>query len=264
MADFTDDEQDLENFENNDNQEYLYNEDEDDNEDDNEDYNDNFINSNSDVNINPINNIDTNSDDDIKKAIKASLLDYKNDEEQILNLVITESLTTIEDDLKRKLKNQTEDDEILSKVIEESYTSNVVAQFNSGLLISGSLNEFDEDEPEYMRVVLQQIKENEEFEKQNIKNKQTRSIIEDQDFEYEEALRQDIAKEKEKKNAIQSKIPKNISKPETIINKINIINIINTNNSNTSIDSDNNIYDFEKLKTLEDVRKARLTFFNKK
>ena len=260
MSDFTDDEEDLENFANNDDQEYLYNEE--DNEEDND--NSSFINSNSDVNINHSNNINSsgNSDDDIKKALEASLLDYKNDEEEMLNLVITASLTTIEDDLKRKLKKQTEDDEIFSKVIEESYNSNVVSQFNSGLLISGSSNEFDEDEAEYMRVVLQQIKENEEYELQNKQNKERKSIIEDQDFEYEEALRKDIVKEKEKTKSKQSKIPKNINnKNEISTNTTNTTNIIFTDNSN---DSDNTIYELEKHKTLEDIRKARLTFFDKK
>ena len=212
-------------------------------------------------NVNAINNNTT--DDDITLAIESSLFDYNKNEEQMLSLAMTASLNTIEDDRKRKLKHQIEEDEILSKVIEESYTSNITAQFNSGLVISdGASNNYgeykdafkdqyeDEDEEEYIREILQQIKDNEEQEAKLKQTKKTRSIIEDQDLEFEEALKQDIAKEKNKKK----------NDFENIIDSVEI-----TNDNDNDTDTDNIELDkFNDIpKTADEMRKARLAFFEK-
>jgi hypothetical protein len=221
------------------------------------------------------------TDDDITKALETSLLefDYKNNEDDILNFAMKASLNTIEEDRKRKLKHQSEEDEILSKVIEESYASNVAAQFNSGLVIGGSINQnseynYDyEDEAEYMKVVLQQIKESEEKEAKLKQTKNKRSIIQEQDFEYEEALKQDIAKEKAKtketsqpKENVKTKetkmkSPKN-TKPRQSkkTNNNTIENIINSIEEKDDTDEAED----EQLKTVDDIRKARLAFFERK
>jgi hypothetical protein len=92
----------------------------------------------------------------------------------------------------------------------------------------------DYDEEEYMKMIIQQIKESEELENKLKINKKTKSIIEEQDFEYEEALRQDIEKEKEKlekkNHIISSKV---IEEPEI-------------------------------PKSNEEMRKLRLAFFDRK
>ena len=86
-------------------------------------------------------------------------------------------------------------------------------------------------------MIIEQIKENEEREYQLIEHKNSRSIIEEQDFEYEESLRQDIAKEK---------IKEDVKKNENVI-----INI--------DVDEDK-----PKPKTAEEIRAARLLFYQKK
>ena len=92
----------------------------------------------------------------------------------------------------------------------------------------------DYEDQEYMRMIIQQITENEERESKLKQTRQFRSLIEEQDLEYEETLRQDIAKEKQIKYENENK--QNKSENETK----------------------------EKPQTLEDIRKARLAFFEKK
>ena len=218
-------------------------------------------------------------------------------EDEMLSLAMAASLNTIEEDRQRYLKKQSEEDEILSKVIEESYASNVAAQFNSGLIINNSLsNEFYEDEAAYMRVVLQQIKEDEEREAKLKVNKQRKMIIEEQDFEYEEALRQDKENAKKGKKKVEKKVEKkeeiikSSKKPKTTKPKKSKIdntfekiisekkeaedmeNVNDMENEDINV-KDNKIINnedsnenpkVEKPKTLEEIRKARLAFFDKK
>ena len=152
-----------------------------------------------------------NNDDDLTIALQASLVDYHKTEEEILSEIQEKSLQTIEDDKKRKLQREQdlkkEDDEIMEKILQDSYESNIALQTQSNTIIN---NEFDIDEEEYMNMILHQIKEEEAREKrmkelntQKQKLQQsrtyTRTVIEEQDLAYEEALRIDIAKEQEKK-----------------------------------------------------------------
>ena len=152
-----------------------------------------------------------NNDDEFTIALQASLVDYHKSEEEILSEIQEKSLQTIEDDKKRKLQKEQdlkkEDDEIMEKILQESYESNIALQTQSNTIIN---NDFDIDEEEYMNMILHQIKEEETREKrmkelntQKQKLQQsrtyTRTVIEEQDLAYEEALRIDIAKEQEKK-----------------------------------------------------------------
>ena len=164
-----------------------------------------------------VNNNDVDFDEHFKKAIEASLIENQTQNDELFNSVIYESLDTIDDD-----------ETILEKVIEESHLSNISVRFNSDIINSslnsniGSIinmnntidsidsidsidnvyrndNELDDyDEEEYMKMVIQQIKESEELENKYGINKSIKSIIEEQDFAYEEALRKDIEKEIEK------------------------------------------------------------------
>ena len=149
-----------------------------------------------------------NNDDDLTIALQASLVDYHKSEEAILSEIQEKSLQTIEDDKKRKLQREQdlkkEDDEIMEKILQESYESNIALQTQSNTIIN---NEFDIDEEEYMNMILHQIKEEEAREKrmkelntQTQELQQSRKLKEEQDLEYEEALRLDIAKEQEKKS----------------------------------------------------------------
>ena len=187
-----------------------------------------------------------NNDDDLTIALQASLVDYHKTEEEILSEIQEKSLQTIEDDKKRKLQKEQdlkkEDDEIMEKILQDSYESNIALQTQSNTIIN---NDFDIDEEEYMNMILHQIKEEEAREKRikelNTQTQElqqsrtyTRTVIEEQDLAYEEALRIDIAKEQEKKGESKSE-----SKP--IENK-----------------------PVEKPLTKEEIRQARLAFLNKK
>ena len=164
-------------------------------------------------NIHQLNPEHMNNDDDLTIALQASLVDYHKTEEEILSEIQEKSLQTIEDDKKRKLQREQDlkkkDDEIMEKILQESYESNIALQTQSNTIINNSTinNEFDIDEEQYMNMILQQIKEEEAREKcmkelntQKQKLQQSRTLKEEQDLEYEESLRIDIAKEQEKKS----------------------------------------------------------------
>jgi len=238
----------------------------------------NIISISSEDEIQPIPNetINQTNDDDITRAIQTSLVDYQTTEDNLLNDIIKKSLDTIEDDKKRKLEKeqqlQIEEDKLLSKIIEESYLSNVAIQQSHTSIISNSQNsqnsqsnyieDYEEDyEEEYMKMILQQIKEQEEKESKIKTILKMRTIREEQDFEYEEALQKDIEKEREQKQ----------QKNQGFINSTTLDSIIN-NDINTTIPSLKTEYEYEtksetneeKPKTLEEIRKARLAFFEKK
>jgi len=185
-----------------------------------------------------------NNDDDLTIALQASLVDYHKTEEEILSEIQEKSLQTIEDDKKRKLQREQdlkkEDDEIMKKILRESYESNIALQTQSNTIINNSTinNEFDIDEEEYMNMILHQIKEEEAREKRMKElNTQTqelqklRTLKEEQDLAYEEALRIDIAKEQEKKGESKSENKPVENKP------------------------------VEKPLTKEEIRQARLAFY---
>ena len=166
------------------------------------------------------------------------------DEDDVLNSILTKSIVTLEEERLAKSKEEEDDDTILSRVLEESLYSNISIQGNTNIINSRQIpniekhndydydnNDYDYDEEEYMKMIIQQIKENEEREYKLKKNKNSRNIIDEQDFEYEESLRQDIAKEKIKEDII--------------------------------INSDVNIDD-DKPKSKEEIRAARLLFYQKK
>jgi len=195
-----------------------------------------------------------NNDDDLTIALQASLVDYHKTEEEILSEIQEKSLQTIEDDKKRKLQREQdlkkEDDEIMEKILQESYESNIALQTQSNTIIN---NEFDIDEEEYMNMILHQIKEEEAREKRmkelNTQTQElqqsrayTRTVIEEQDLEYEESLRLDIAKEQEKK-----------SENKPIENKP----IENKPIENKPIENK----PIEKPLTKEEIRQARLAFY---
>ena len=235
----------------------------------------NIISISSEDEIQPIPNetINQTNDDDITRAIQTSLVDYQTTEDNLLNDIIKKSLDTIEDDKKRKLEKeqqlQIEEDKLLSKIIEESYLSNVAIQQSHTSIISNSQNsqsnyieDYEEDyEDEYMKMILQQIREQEEKESKIKTILKMRTIREEQDFEYEEALQKDIEKEREQKQ----------QKNQGFINSTTLDSIIN-NDINTTIPSLKTEYEYEtksetneeKPKTLEEIRKARLAFFEKK
>ena len=240
-------------------------------------------------------NTNNNEDDQLKKAIEASLIENQKQNEELFNSVLYESLDTAEDDEK-----------ILVKAIEESHLSNISIRLNTEIINSGLSSNIDSiinmssmsnmsntesdlinpshnedyqdyqdyddpihdnddpihdnddpihdvddvDEEEYMKMIIQQIKESEELENKLNINKKTKSIIEEQDFEYEEALRKDIEKEKEKvtissvNNNNNNKIAKDTLNSDTITSKI--------------------IDEVELPKTKEELRKIRLAFYDRK
>jgi SpoVK/Ycf46/Vps4 family AAA+-type ATPase len=97
---------------------------------------------------------------------------------------------------------------------------------------------------------------------EDTKNK--RLIIQEQDFEYEEALKQDIAKEKSKEKAKSRQSKKKTNNTiENIINSIEEKNPIDTSASTDATVSTNKYKD-EKPKTVDEIRKARLAFFERK
>ena len=166
-----------------------------------------------------------NNDDDLTIALQASLVDYHKTEEEILSEIQEKSLQTIEDDKKRKLQREQdlkkEDDEIMKKILRDSYESNIALQTQSNTIIN---NEFDIDEEEYMNMILHQIKEEEAREKrmkelntQIQELQKLRTLKEEQDLEYDKALRIDMAKEQEKKGESENKPVENkpVEKPLT-------------------------------------------------
>lgn len=205
--------------------------------------------------------INTSNDDELfRKAIEASLIENQKQNDDIFNSVLYESLDTVE-----------EDDKILEKVIEESHLSNISIRLNTEIInsgmsmnidsimtISGSSNssnpsntetnidqdneQDDYEEEAYMKMIIQQIKESEELETKLKINKKTKSIIKEQDFEYEEALRQDIEKEKVKEEE-----------------KIKI-----TTKNERDKHSDTITNEPEAPITKEELRKLRMAFYDKK
>jgi len=189
------------------------------------------------LNPEPINNSDNN--DELTIALQASLVDYRQTEEEILSEIQEKSLQTFEDDKKHKLQKEQdlkkEDDEIMEKILQESYESNIALQTQSNTIIN---NEFDIDEEQYINMILHQIKEEDAREKrmkelttQTQELQKSRKLKEEQDLEYEDALRLDIAKEQEKKGESENKPIEN--KP------------------------------IEKPLTKEEIRQARLAFYKK-
>ena len=204
-------------------------------------------------------------EEQLKTAIEASLIENQKQNDELFNSVIYESLEILD-----------EDEQILEKVIEESHLSNISIRLNTEIINSGlssnidsiinmsntsdtesdlitpsnpSYNEYKDDsqydvpdeydEEEYMKIIIQQIKESEELENKLKLNKKTKSIIKEQDFEYEEALRKDIEKEKMK--------------------SITVINSEIHDKLSTKI-----IEEVEIPKTKEEIRKARMAFFDRK
>ena len=198
---------------------------------------------------NPDNLDNTNyeeEDDQIKKAIEESLIINQKQNEDLFNSVLYQSLDTLEDNEK-----------ILEKVIEESHLSNISVRVEHETLnnsISNIIdnenengfinqNSLDNDDEEYMKMIIQQIKESEELEETENKlkkNKEFKNIVEEQNRQYEEALLKDIEKEKEKDK----------DKDKEIINDISSKIIIN----------DEPVLP----KTKEELRKLRLAFYDKK
>ena len=198
-------------------------------------------------NIQQLNHEPMNNDDDLTIALQASLVDYHKTEEEILSEIQEKSLQTIEDDKKRKLQREQDlkkkDDEIMEKILQESYESNIALQTQSNTIINNSTinNEFDIDEEHYMNMILQQIKEEEVREKrmkelntQTQELQQSRTLKEEQDLEYDKALMLDIDKEQKKKYKSEIKIE------------------IKINSVNETID---------KPLTKEEIRQARLAFY---
>ena len=204
-------------------------------------------------------------EEQLKTAIEASLIENQKQNDELFNSVIYESLEILD-----------EDEQILEKVIEESHLSNISIRLNTEIINSGlssnidsiinmsntsytesdiispsnpSYNEYKDDsqydvpdeydEEEYMKIIIQQIKESEELENKLKLNKKTKSIIKEQDFEYEEALRKDIEKEKMKNITVNN---------SEIHDKLS-----------TKI-----IEEAEIPKTKEEIRKARMAFFDRK
>lgn len=203
----------------------------------------------------------SNDDELLRKAIEASLLENQKQNDDLFNTVLYESLDTLEDDdkilekvieeshlsnisvrLNTEIINSGMANNIasimnisnisnLSDTSDTSDASDTESEFIDAIDSIDSIDAIDNDEEEYMKMIIQQIKESEELENKIKINKKTKSIIEEQDFEYEEALRQDIEKEKEKQsNIITSKI---VEEPEI-------------------------------PKSKEEMRKLRLAFFDRK
>jgi len=225
-------------------------------------------------------------DEQLKKAIEASLIENQTQNDELFNSVIYDSLDILD-----------EDEKILEKAIEESHLSNISIRLNTEIINSGlasnidsiinmsnmsntsntesdlinpSYNEYQDnideydrpnayddpddgpdeyDEEEYMKMIIQQIKESEELEKKVKIDKNTKTIIEEQDFEYEEALRKDIEKEKEKEKTSISSINKVKKYSDTL----------------TSSNTSSKIIDEPELpKTKEELRKIRMAFYDRK
>ena len=195
-------------------------------------------------NLDNIDNLDNTNyeeeDDQIKKAIEESLIINQKQNEELFNSVLYQSLDTLEDNEK-----------ILEKVIEESHLSNISVRVEHETLnnsISNIIdnengfinqNSLDNDDEEYMKMIIQQIKESEELEETENKlkkNKEFKNIVEEQNRQYEEALLKDIEKEKEKEKEIINDISS-----KTIINDEPVL-----------------------PKTKEELRKLRLAFYDKK
>ena len=231
---------------------------------------------------------ENDEDEQLKKALETSLIENQNQNDDLFNSVIYESL---DNDI------LIIDETILAKVIEDSNLSNISVRLNTEIINSGmssniasiinmsntsdtidsidtesefinsAYNEYkddvndlnvhdDEDEEEYMKMIIQQIKESEELENKLKINKITKSIIEAQDFEYEEALRKDIEKD------IEKDIQKNIEKEKITSATINKLENTDTINSDTIISK---IIDEPVLpKTKEELRKLRMAFYDKK
>ena len=92
--------------------------------------------------------------------------------------------------------------------------------------------------------ILEQIRQFEESEK---KKSERRQILEQQDFEYEETLRQDIQRDLLRKSNIKTSLQTNFTNVPKDIDKIEKLEEIE-----------------DKPKSKEDLRKARLAFFDKK
>jgi len=215
----------------------------------------------------------SNEDELLRKAIESSLIENQKQNDDLFNSVLYESLDTVEDD-----------DKILEKVIEESHLSNISIRLNTEIINSGmasdtntdavpesdfvnpSYNGYeyeyeyhhtdngpdDYDEEEYMKMIIQQIKESEELENKIKINKKTKSIIEEQDFEYEEALRQDIEKDKLEKDKLEKdKLEKDKLEKDKLEKQSNTI-------------TSKKIEEPEIPKTKEEMRKLRLAFFDRK
>jgi hypothetical protein len=215
--------------------------------------------------VSNVSNESNENDDDITIAIQTSLVDYQTTEDNLLNDIIKKSLDSVEDDKKRKLEKdkqlQKEEDKLLSKVIEESYLSNISIQTNTSSVISNNENRYDDDyEEQYMNMILQQIKEQEEKDSKTKKLKQMRTIREEQDSEYEASLQKDIEKEQEQKKEKEKHLIKPINHLNSIINNSSDINTHLENESETKSKHNED----EKPKSLDDIRKARLAFFEKK
>jgi hypothetical protein len=179
----------------------------------------------------------SNDDELLRKAIEASLLENQKQNDDLFNTVLYESLDTLEDDdkilekvieeshlsnisvrLNTEIINSGMANNIasimnISNISNLSDTNDTEREFIDAVDSIDSIDSIDaidndeEEEEENMKMIIQQIKESEELENKIKINKKTKSIIEEQDFEYEEALRQDIEKEKEKQsNIITSKI----------------------------------------------------------
>lgn len=194
---------------------------------------------------NPDNLDNTNyeeEDDQIKKAIEESLIINQKQNEELFNSVLYQSLDTLEDNEK-----------ILEKVIEESHLSNISVRVEHETLNNSisnivdnenengfiNQNSLDNDDEEYMKMIIQQIKESEELEETENKlkkNKEFKNIVEEQNRQYEEALLKDIEKEKDKDKEIINDISS-----KTIINDEPVL-----------------------PKTKEELRKLRLAFYDKK
>lgn len=197
-------------------------------------------------NIDNIDNLDNTNyeeeDDQIKKAIEESLIINQKQNEELFNSVLYQSLDTLEDNEK-----------ILEKVIEESHLSNISVRVEHETLNNSisnivdnenengfiNQNSLDNDDEEYMKMIIQQIKESEELEETENKlkkNKEFKNIVEEQNRQYEEALLKDIEKEKDKDKEIINDISS-----KTIINDEPVL-----------------------PKTKEELRKLRLAFYDKK
>ena len=212
----------------------------------------------------------SNEDELLRKAIEASLIENQKQNDDLFNSVLYESLDTVEDDDKilEKVIEESHlsnisirlNTEIINSGMASDMASGMTSGMTSGMasgtdtvpesdFVNPSYNEYeyeyhhtdngpdDYDEEEYMKMIIQQIKESEELENKIKINKKTKSIIEEQDFEYEEALRQDIEKDKLEKDKLEKQ-------SSTITSKI--------------------IEAPEIPKTKEELRKLRLAFFDRK
>ena len=221
---------------------------------------------------NPARKFSEQDEQQLRKAIEASLIVNQSHNDELFNIAMYESLDTLDN-------NEDKDDTdaiILEKAIEESHLSNISIRLNTEIINSGmsrtidsitditsitDTEEFenmqsyndndndnydDDDEEEYIKMIIQQIKENEELENKMKINKITKSIIKEQDFEYEEALRQDIEKEKVKEQNKHIEIPSQI--PKEISSK--------------KINDEPEILEIPKTK--DELRMLRLAFFDKK